>query len=267
MDKIIIKFLALIGLFTALLFALNQVNWMAMFEIEENISTTEQKVGELFWELYSANNKEVKNEMIIEPVDSILTKICTSNSIDRDKVKLHIIDNSEVNAFALPNNHLIIYTGLLKKVKNESELSGVIGHELAHINLEHVMKKLVKEVGLAIIITMTSGNGNSQVLLESLKTLTSSAYDRSLEEEADMKSVDYLIKANIDPAPFADFLYSLSSNNSEVEEYMSWVSTHPYSKERAVDIVNYSQKKSYEAEKVLDDSTWQALKAEVEDLQ
>ncbi len=247
-----------IGLFAGLLFTANQVDWMRMFNLKENISSTEEKLGKLFWEYFHQNNEEIDIDKITIPLDSILSIICTANNIDKKDIRLHIIASSEVNAFALPNKHLIINTGLLLAVKNEAELAGVMGHELAHIQLDHVMKKLVKELGLAVLISMTTGNGNGQIIVESLKTLTSSAYDRSLEEEADLKSVDYLIEANIDPTAFADFLYNLGSN-SQIEEYLSWVSTHPYSKERAETIIHYCEAISYKKEAVLDSATWHTL--------
>lgn len=264
MDKILVRIIALVTLFFGILFSVNQVDWMGIFKIENNISTTEEKLGELIWEFYLESHDELKEESIIWPLDSILGKICTSNEIDKESIKLHIIENNEVNAFALPNKHLVVYTGLINAVKNESELSGVIGHEVAHIELDHVMKKMVKEMGLAVLISMTTGNGNNQILIESMRTLTSSAYDRSLEEEADLKAVDYLIGASIDPTPFADFLYSLGSSDSTTEEYLSWVSTHPYSKERAEYIITYSQDKDYRPEPILANSTWEQLKSEVE---
>lgn len=259
MDKIIFRLIIIISLFVGALFAANQVDWMGMFNIKENISSTEKKLGELFWEYFHKNNKEVKLDEVKLPLDSLLSAICTANNISKEDITLHIIETEEVNAFALPNKHLIINTGLILAVKNEAELSGVIGHELAHIQLEHVMKKLVKEMGLAVLISMTTGNGNSQMIIEALKTLTSSAYDRSLEEAADLKSVDYLVKANIDPAAFADFLYGLSSNNAQLDKYLSWVSTHPYPKERAETIIYHCQNISYKKETVLDLETWSKL--------
>jgi len=246
MDKIIFKVLIIIGVFFAALFTVQQIDWMAIFNIEDNISSTEEKIGEVFWEYFHKNNKEVDLEEVKLPLDSLLLVICEANNINSDEITLHIID--------------------LLEVKNEAELSGVIGHELAHIQSDHVMKKLVKEMGLAVLIPMTTGNGNTQVIIESLKTLTSSAYDRSLEEEADLKSVNYLIKADIDPTAFADFLYSLSGNNAELEEYLSWVSTHPYPKERAETIINYCKDLEYKKENVLDSTTWGNLIQSVEEL-
>ena len=263
MEKIFFKLLALIALFLAVIFVSNKINWMELFKVEENVSSTEEKIGELFWELYEESNGEIDDLAIIEPIDSIFSKICEANNINKETIKLHITESAEVNAFALPNKHLVINTGLIAEVNNQAELAGVIGHEIAHMEQDHVMKKLVKEVGLAVVVMITSGNGNNQVIVEALRTLTSSAYDRSLEEEADIRAVDYLIKADIDPAPFADFLYNLGSG-SKTEEYLSWISTHPYSKERAEYIIHYFQDKTYEKKPVLDATTWQELKQHIE---
>ena len=259
MEKIFFKLLGLITLFLTILFASNQIDWMKLFKVEANVTSTEEKIGDLFWGLYAETYTELDDVKIVDPVYSIFSQICEANGIKKDGIKLHITHNTEINAFALPNKHLVINSGLIANANSEEALAGVIGHELAHIELDHVMKKLVKEIGLAVVITMTSGNGNTQVLLESLKTLTSSAYDRSLEEEADIKSVDYLIEANIDPSPFADFLYGLGGD-SKTEEYLSWISTHPYSKERAEYIIHYFQHKTYKKEAILDTNTWSDLK-------
>ena len=106
---------------------------------------------------------------IIKPIDSIFSKICEANNINKETIKLHITESAEVNAFALPNKHLVINTGLIAEVNNQAELAGVIGHEIAHMEQDHVMKKLVKEVGLAVVVMITSGNGNNQVIVEALK--------------------------------------------------------------------------------------------------
>ncbi len=70
------------------------------------------------------------------------------NDIDRDKIKVHLLFKDEVNAFALPDGHLVIFSGLILESENPEELSGVLAHELAHIELNHVMTKLMREVGL-----------------------------------------------------------------------------------------------------------------------
>ena len=110
----------------------------------------------------------------------------------------------------------------------------------SHLQKNHVMKKLSKEIGFSVLMSMTGANAT--MIKEVLHTLSSSAYDRNLEREADMESVNYMINANIDPRPFADFLYELSLDN-ELHKYTYWVSTHPESEARAKTILNYLKTK------------------------
>ena len=200
---------------------------------------------------------------MINSVDSLVTKICSANKIDRKTIKLHILNKDEINAFALPNGHLIVYTGLILNSDSQEELSGVIGHEIAHIEMNHVTKKLVKEIGFSAIISMTTGNGGPEMIKEAAKLLSSTAFDRSMEKEADIKSVDYLVKAKINPEPFADFLYKLSVRENNATKYLSWISTHPESKERAEYIIEYSKDRKANYQSVLSKDSWQKLKEKI----
>jgi len=191
-------------------------------------------------------------------------QILESNSIYRSKLKLPILVKDEINAFTLPNNHLVLYSGLMKYAENEEELMGVIGHELAHMEKNHVMKKLIKEFGLSVLISMTSGKGGGEAIKQIAKILSSTAYDRDLEREADMTSVDYLINANVDPEPFANFLYKLGEAENSIPEQVYWVSTHPESKERAEKIIEYIKGKSITNKPVLSKPQWELLKSKLD---
>ena len=141
-------------------------------------------------------------------------------------------------------------------------MCGVISHEIAHVELNHVMKKLVKEIGLSVLISMTTGNDGA-VIKETAKMLSSSAFDRNLEKEADIKAVDYLITAKVNPEPFANFLYKLSDKEHEATKYLTWISTHPDSKERAENIIEYCKDKLTDYKPILNNETWEKLKEEL----
>lgn len=200
---------------------------------------------------------------MLTPLDSIITRICKSNNIERTKIKVHVIKNDEINAFALPSGFLIIYSGLISNANNPEELAGVISHEIAHIELNHVMKKLVKEIGLSALITIATGRNSADGIKEIARILSSTAFDRNLEKEADLKAADYLINSQINPQPFADFLYLLAGTEHEALKYLSWVSTHPDLKKRAEYIVEYGKDKSSEYKTLLSKKTWAKLKAEI----
>ncbi len=260
MKKLFIEGFAIVALFLITLCCLSQVDWISLFRIQQITDKTEQKLGELLWKTFKETDQEVKDARILESIDSLVTHLCDANNISRDDLKVHVLRNSEINAFALPDGHFVVYTGLIHNAENQEELAGVIGHEMAHIELNHVMKKLGKEIGLSALIAMTTGNVGTEVIRETARTLSSTAFDRSFEKEADIKAVDYLLKANIDPEPFGKFLHRLSDGESKLSKYLTWISTHPESKERAKYVHKYRQGKGKNFESVLSAETWKAVK-------
>lgn len=263
MKKILIELVISVALILAVWFGLSQVDWMKLFDIERATQSTEEKIGDLFWKMLKSSETEISSDSIVAPVDSMLTRICNANTIDREKVKLHLLRKDEINAFALPNNHLVIYSGLIAACENEAELYGVIGHELAHMEKNHVMNKLIKEVGLSVLISMTTGNGNAEMIKEAIKHLSSTAYDRSLETEADLTAVDYLEKAGINPEPFANFLYRLADETKNLPSQIYWISTHPESKERAEEIIKHIKNKDIPKAAAKDSLRFERLKERV----
>ncbi len=237
MKKFILQIAILIAIFFASLFFIRKVNWMKLFQVEKIAKSTEEKLGDLIWKSYSATTTEVTSHQIIYAVDSIVNKICKANDIDTTSIKIHVIDKDEINAFALPGNHLAIYSGLIKDCENADELAGVIAHELAHMQKNHVMKKLVKEIGMGVLIGLTTGNGNGGAIGEIIHMLSSSAYDRKLESEADITGVDYLMNAKIDPEGLAHFLFRMATSENDIPKAIYWITTHPESEERAKDIM------------------------------
>ena len=166
MKKIFLQISLLVILFFSVLGALNQVDWMRLFRVEKITKSTEKKLGDLFWNLYHSSKDEINNDSAHRIIDSLLTRICTSNKIERNTIKLHIVQSTEINAFALPDQHLVINTALIESCQNEMELCGVVAHEMAHMQLDHVMKKLIKEIGLSVLISITTGNAGTEKINE-----------------------------------------------------------------------------------------------------
>ncbi len=260
MRKLFIEILIFIALFFSLWFALGRIDWMSLFKIEQLTKSTEEKLGDTFWEFFSKTETEIKSTSVNKSLDSLVSHICKENNIDRSTIKLHLLRKQDINAFTLPNRHIVVFSGLIESSENEAELCGVLGHEMAHMEKNHVMKKLLKEVGLSVLVSMTSGKGSPEAARQLAKLLSSSAYDRKLESEADIASVDYMIKADIDPAPFADILYRLGDEEKNIPNQVYWISTHPESKERAENIVQYIKGKKIIKKSVLSAGEWERMK-------
>jgi beta-barrel assembly-enhancing protease len=264
MQKVFVQGILIIAVFFAAFFGMSQIDWMTIFHVEENRKNTEEKLGELFWDNYRRTEEVVTNDRVINSIDSLLNHVCKKNNIDRETIHMHILDKDEVNAFVLPGGHLIIYTGLVLDSDNQEEVLGVIGHELAHLELNHVMQKLVKEVGLSALLTMAGGRNSSEAITSAARLLSSSAFDRNFEKEADLKAVDYLIEADVDPEPFADFLYKMSTREKSIA-YQAWISTHPESEERSKYVVEYFKGKDFKKKPVLHPDSWERLRDALKD--
>ena len=243
--------------FGAVVFGLSQLPWTDWFKVKETKKTLEESLGKLCLESASGIDVGTSDSTALILLEKIKDKICSENSIKSDNIKLHFLRSSEINAFALPDDHLIIYTGIVDYCKSPEELAGVMAHEIAHINKGHIMKNLGREIGFATLATLVGNSSGTEIL----RTITSTAYSRSMENEADEAAVQYLQNSGINPSGLPDLMYRLSTEESEYFKYLTIISTHPNSEERAEKMLAMIDlDKTYEP--VLSEEEWEMLKSE-----
>jgi predicted Zn-dependent protease len=259
--KTLFQGLIIVSGFFLLWFGFSQLDFMKFFQVRERTQNMENKLGDMIWNQIEDTEEIVTNDTITKSLDKLLKPICEANDIEQDSLKVHIVKKDEINAFALPNNHLVVYTGLIADCKRQEALQGVLGHEIAHIENNHVMKKLSKEVGYSVLLSAGGAKGG-QMARQILKTLTSSAYDRSLEKEADIASVKYMMKAHIDPKPMADFMYQMAQE-IQIDKNLYWIADHPESEERAKYILDYIKGKKLKNKATISEKDWKTFQEEV----
>jgi predicted Zn-dependent protease len=230
MKKFLTHFAISLVMFLGVWFGISQVEWKTLLNVKETTSSLEKSLGDLCLKIISRPDAVITDSILLKPLEKIKERICNDNGIDPQTIKIHFIRNSEINAFALPDNNLVIYTGIVDYCKNPEELAGVIAHEIAHIVKGHVMKHLAREIGLATLASLIS---NSTAGIEVLRTITSTAYSRSMEVEADETAILFLQNSGINPVGLVDLMYRLSTEENELMKYLTIISTHPNSAERA----------------------------------
>src|SRR5690606_25827327 len=97
--------------------------------------------------------------------------------------------------------------------------------------------------GLEMLFAMIGGDAGFEIVRQTGKTLSSTAFDRKQEQEADAYAVEVLAGASIDPQHLSNFFFRVSQNYNIPAE-LAWISTHPDSKERAADII--TKKKAFD---------------------
>jgi beta-barrel assembly-enhancing protease len=142
-----------------------------------------------------------------------------------------LIDKDVENAFAVPGGYVYIYTGILKKMQDESELVGVLGHEITHVTHHHYRQQLAKQstLGLAlqaVLVASNAGQG-SQMAAGAAFQLAGLKFSRTDETDADKGGTLTLGRTSRNPLGIAK--YFTRAKNQGVPE---WLSSHPGNKNR-----------------------------------
>jgi predicted Zn-dependent protease len=181
-------------------------------------------------------DKENHNPRLVSYIDSLgrLLARAQNDRSDIDYVFTVIDNDTTVNAFAVPGGYIYIYTGLIRGVRNEAELAGVMGHELAHITMRHGVQLMLQQRGYDLALDIIVGDSSlARGLLDVAGGLTFLKYKRVNEEEADSLAVAYTSAAGLNPLGMKTFLELLAQDESQVWELFS---THPPSTERAEEV-------------------------------
>ncbi len=185
---------------------------------------------------------DLEDEAIQDYVNSVAQRIAQKSDL---KIPLHVtvLQSREINAFALPGGYLFLERGLLDAADDESELAGVIAHEMAHDAARHA-NKLMKKATIASIfyqaaqvaaIVLTggvAGIGTYYALqygfygLGLVLSLNLLGVSREYEMEADQLGVQYAWNAGYDPSGFIRFFDKIATREGYVNG-ASWFRTHP----------------------------------------
>jgi beta-barrel assembly-enhancing protease len=152
-----------------------------------------------------------------------------------------VLDTDAVNAFAAPHGYVHITRGALALMRDESELAGVLAHEIGHVVKRHGVEKLQRHLRTGSLVNVLYSiilGGEPEMLNQNALRLAgflwTANHSREDEEEADKLAVEYLARAGVDPRGMLTLLESLL----EVEEadsttYASaWFSSHPLTADR-----------------------------------
>jgi beta-barrel assembly-enhancing protease len=178
------------------------------------------------------------------------------------KYRFAILNSNDVNAYSCPGGYIFVTKGLLKQVKSEAQLAGVLAHEIAHVSEKHIEKEVRKQkvAGVALEAGLSYAASEGKIdsqQVDVIKKLSDASYEilvkkgyaREDEFEADKLAVKTMARMGYNPAELAVFIRGLGSAKSGSLELI--LSTHPASEDRAKAIEDQMKGKKWDGLAVL----------------
>jgi len=189
----------------------------------------ETKIGDLTLAQVKAKTPLLESGPAVDVVRNIGERLTPQS---RYRYRWFVADAPEINAFAAPGGVVVVYAGLIREADNAEELAGVLAHEIAHVELRHSLKGIIKNFGLRAFFALMLGDVSGTFAGSIVTQMTELKFSRDAERDADREGLQRLIASAISPHGMPRFFEKLAAKEGKGGDAFALVSTHPSSEER-----------------------------------
>ena len=148
-----------------------------------------------------------------------------------------ILDTEDINAFAAPGGYVFVTKGLYRRLNNEAELAGVLGHEIAHVSQKHHLKllkqsSLIGALGQAASSKAKSSDPAVQNLIGNGAEIMARGLDKDAEFEADRIGIVYAARSGYEPWGLPNVLQDMAGLPAKDSRTSLLYKTHPHPADR-----------------------------------
>jgi predicted Zn-dependent protease len=205
-----------------------------LFSLEREIALGKQLAQEV-----ERSSKLIDDPVVTEYVNRVGQNL-VRNSDARVPFTIKVIDSDEVNAFALPGGFFYVNSGLILRAQEESELAGVMAHEISHVCARHGTKNATKgelmQLATIPLILLGPGGWAGYGIYQGVNLaipVTYLKFSRDAEREADYLGIQYMYKTGYDPNSYVTFFERIQADEKRRPGTIPKVfSTHPPTPER-----------------------------------
>lgn len=214
----------------------------AMLSMEE-----EYQIGRMIVRGLRDQDQILEDPEAAEYIRSIGSRLSSQAHDGSQRFNFFVVKENSINAFALPGGYIGVNTGLLLQTKNESELAGVLAHEIAHVSQRHIARSIAAQsrsslvstaaMLAAILVGAAAGGGDAAMAgvaaAQSLAIQQKISFTRANETEADRVGLGILARSGFDPNGMPTFFETMSryagGSETNIPEMLR---THPVTSTR-----------------------------------
>jgi beta-barrel assembly-enhancing protease len=220
---------------------------------------SERKVGEaIYQEIRAYEPTYVDDPEVQSYLNRLGSRLAANVEGSRQSFEFFALRESSLNAFAMPGGYIGVHTGLVLASQSESELAGVLSHEISHVTQHHIARMMVSSTQgqvismVAMALAILAARGNSDATMGAIAAGQAAGiqnqlnFSRDFEREADRIGLDLLERSGLDVRGMATFFERLQrvgrvyDNNAP-----SYLRTHPLTTERIADMGNRIEGRPY----------------------
>lgn len=204
----------------------------------EEVAMGSQYASQINQELPIVTDPEVMRYITV--LGDSIARVADQRNLDW---RFYVVDQEQVNAFAVPGGFIYVNRGLIERSETMAELAGVLGHEIAHVTERHSMEQMAKaqqaNVGVTIGCILApqvcnSGLGSTAIQLGAGGAFAK--FSRNDESEADRRGIEFVVRAGIDPRGIPTMFRTLLAERQRKPEGLEGMfSTHPLAEDRVAE--------------------------------
>lgn len=184
------------------------------------------------------SSRESSDDASVQRARGIVERLLPFMHHKSGEFTIRVLESDQINAFTTGGRYIYVYTGLINAVADDSELAGILGHELAHIDAGHIGRSATQSgwMGLsALVASVTVDKGDRHKVADGYQR-GRATFSREYESEADALGALYARRAGFNARGLAYFFDRQASANSSIG-VSPWLIDHPFDSERRTRIL------------------------------
>lgn len=208
------------------------------------LSVTEEKqLGHRVQRSVRESTQLMRDRVVVNYVRDFGAKLIQATKPSPFEFRFFVVEDPDLNAFAVPGGAIYVHTGLIEAVASASELAGVLAHEVGHVTERHVAQNYKRQRNTGVVANVLSfviavltgsqvGAQTGQVLTGVAAQSYLSTFTRDAEREADAVAIDTLIAARFSPYGMITMFETLKKESRGGFKMPQFLSSHPATDER-----------------------------------